>query len=90
MPTVIIFWLNPKTNFIYHRIYKTALFYEVGQENNYGHILLAIGRIENKKLVLFNNWQEFIILPGKKEMFKTKSINFLIDKLEKMKKKGKW
>lgn len=85
MKKEIIFWLNPKTGLVYHRLYSSTIRYEVGQENSFGHIILAICEIENKKLKTRNNWLELIQeeTPLSK---KEKIFDCLIEKLEKMKK----
>lgn len=88
MKPEIIFWLNPKTGNVYHRIYTNSLFYEVGKENNYGHVILGIGIIQNKKLNLVNKGTQLFELYKQnehKEKIKNKIIDYLIDKLEKKK-----
>lgn len=65
----IIFWLNPSSGVVYHKTYRDTIFREVGEESQFGHVILAICRIENKKLVCYNSGIE--MLKGRTEPKKT-------------------
>ena len=80
MKRVIIFWLNPKTGVIYNRLYTSATFYEVGQENQFEHVVLAICVINDGKLQTFNRGIE-VYQVKQKEKFKNKIIDKLISRL---------
>lgn len=83
MKRVIIFWLNPKTGVIYNRLYTSATFYEVGQENQFEHVVLAICVISDGKLKTFNRGIE-VYQVKQKEKFKNKIIDKLISRLNSM------
>lgn len=87
MKKVIIFWLNPKNGMIYHRLYTSATFYEVGQTNQYDHVVLAIGVIREKQFHAFNRGID-IQAVKKKEKVKDKIIDNIINKLIKLKDKN--
>ena len=84
MKRVIVFWLNPKTGVIYNRIYTNTIFYEVGKENQFDHVVLAIGVIRNKKIYTYEKGIDVYKLK-EKEKIKDKLINKIINKLSKMK-----
>lgn len=84
MKTEIIFWLNPKNGVIYHKTYNSYITREVGDENQFGHIVLAICIIVNKKLFCCDTCHD-LYRNLDKETFKNKIIDRIINKLEKMK-----
>lgn len=86
MKTEIIFWLNTKTGVIYHKTYHDTIFREVGEENQFGHVIIAISIIKNKKLKCCNSGLELLkVYSEKEETKKDKIINKIISRLEKMK-----
>lgn len=86
MKRVIIFWLNPKTGVIYNRLYTSATFYEVGQENQFEHVVLAICVINDGKLQTFSRGIEVYQVKQKRK-FKDKIIDKLVYQLNKLKDK---
>lgn len=84
MKKVIIYWLNPKNGIIYLRLYSSALFYEVGEINQYGHIILAIAIIKEHKLKVFDKGID-MIYEKESQKIKNKIIDKLINKLIKLK-----
>ena len=84
MKMAIIFWLNPKTGIIYHKLYSNVMNYEVGQENQFEHVIIAIGIIKNRKLQVFEKGSEILYIKNK-EKVKNKIIDKIIYKLNKMK-----
>lgn len=87
MKMELIFWLNTNNNEIFYKFYSSTLFYEVGYTNQFGHIVLGIGCIKNKKLKLAENgWKILSIQSEDENTFKTKFIDKIISKLERLKK----
>lgn len=81
----IIFWLNPKTGVIYHKTYNCYITREVGEENQFGHVVLAISSIKNKKLICGNTLHDLKKkLSEEKDTIKTKIIDNIIYKLQKI------
>lgn len=81
----IIFWLNPNTGVVYHKTYRDTMFRIVGEENQYGHIIIAISVIKNKKLICYNNGLD--LLRGRiepKKTIKNTILSKIIDFLTKL------
>lgn len=86
MNRVIIFWLNPKTGVIYNRVYTNTIFYEVGKENQFEHVVLAISVIKDKKVYTYEKGIDVYKTKEKeKEKIKDKIIDKIVNKLNKMK-----
>lgn len=82
----IIFWINPETGVIYNRVYSGSQFTrKVGDQNQFGHIILSIGVIRYGKYISVNNGHEIWNIPYEKPTKKQKIIQKIIEKLERIK-----
>lgn len=88
MKPEIIFWLDDKTGRIYHKLYSTTYFRKVGEENQFGHTIIAICTIKDRKLYCVNDGMKLYDTGVKKVSTKDKIIDSVVDKLLKLKKKG--
>ena len=86
MKKVIIFWLNTNNGVIYNRLYVSAAFHEVGQENQFGHVVLAIGVIRDKSIYTYDKGIDVYQIKEKTK-FKDKIIDKLVYRLNKLKDK---
>lgn len=84
MKTEIIFWLDSKTGRIYHKLYSNAYFRKVGEENQFGHTIIAICIIKDRKLYCVNDGVKLYERKEKKKTIRQKTIDYAINKLIKL------
>ena len=82
-------WYVPKKNKFYSKYVKTAYFhryYKVGYVNQYGHELVALFVLKNKKLIQVDSLMDYYTIKKSRICVKNMIIDHLIGLLNKMKK----
>lgn len=81
-------WYNPYKNEFYAKYVKTAYFhsyYKVGYLNNYGHYIVALFYILDRKVIQCNSLIDYYNIKKENNTLKKRLINRLIYLLNKLK-----